>query len=143
MGTVVLSYIVTPVIIIILSAVIPTILFFTVRNKSKKQAVIISAAALAICICVNVGLSFAVANNPVLICAERFSEHITEERKAEIVDCTRNLYSDSGLLFPGYVEITYADESNVTAHVQYLFYGTVVFTIDFDDNVKSIEKPLY
>ena len=137
------SYITSPIIILAFSAVIPLTFFIVKYKKSdKKKIIIISALLLAAFLLINSLACLFLSKRPAIVCPDEFSEYMTSGRKEQIRADITGLYDNSGLLFPGIIVVKYADESSIYVYVQYLFYGTVEFSID-SQQTKSIEKQLY
>ena len=143
MATILLSCIVNPLVVIAISTMIPIVLYITLwRGFSQKKRLTSAICVFIVCALTNIGICLLIANNPIVICSSEYSEYIDEERKEQIQEDVKSLYKEKGLLFPAIIEVKYADKECLKLHIQYLFFGTVDFSVDADQT-KSIDKPLY
>ena len=143
MATILLSCIVNPLVVIAISTMIPMVLYITLwRGFSRKKRLTSAICMFIVCTLTNIGICLLIANNPIVICSSEYSEYIDEERKEQIQEDVKSLYKEKGLLFPAIIEVKYADKECLKLHIQYLFFGTVDFSVDADQT-KSIDKPLY
>ena len=143
MATILLSCIVNPLVVIAISTMIPMVLYITLwRGFSQKKRLTSVICVFIVCALTNIGICLLIANNPIVICSSEYSEYIDEERKEQIQEDVKSLYKEKGLLFPAIIEVKYADKECLNLHIQYLFFGTVDFSVDADQT-KSIDKPLY
>lgn len=143
MATILLSCIVNPLVVIAISTMIPMVLYITLwRGFSQKKRLTSAICVFIVCALTNIGICLLIANNPIVICSSEYSEYIDEERKEQIQEDVKSLYKEKGLLFPAIIEVKYADKECLKLHIQYLFFGTVDFSVDADQT-KSIDKPLY
>jgi len=143
MATVILSCVINPFVVICISAMIPIILYVTLwRNFSKKKRLTSVICVFIVCTLISTGICLLIGNNPIVVCSSEYSEYIDDERKDEIQETVKSLYNEKGLLFPAVIEVKYADNERLNLHIQYLFFGTVDFSVNADQ-VKSIDKPLY
>jgi hypothetical protein len=143
MATILLSCIVNPLVVIAISTMIPMVLYITLwRGFSQKKRLASAICVFIVCALTNIGICLLIANNPIVICSSEYSEYIDEERKEQIQEDVKSLYKEKGLLFPAIIEVKYADKECLKLHIQYLFFGTVDFSVDADQT-KSIDKPLY
>lgn len=143
MATILLSCIVNPLVVIAISTMIPMVLYITLwRGFSQKKRLTSAICVFIVCALTNIGICLLIANNPIVICSSEYSEYIDEERKEQIQEDVKSLYKEKGLLFPAIIEVKYADNECLKLHIQYLFFGTVDFSVDADQT-KSIDKPLY
>ncbi len=143
MATILLSCIVNPLVVIAISTMIPMVLYITLwKGFSQKKRLTSAICVFIVCALTNIGICLLIANNPIVICSSEYSEYIDEERKEQIQEDVKSLYKEKGLLFPAIIEVKYADKECLKLHIQYLFFGTVDFSVDADQT-KSIDKPLY
>ncbi len=144
MATILLSYLINPLVIVSVSMIIPAFLYLTISKKvSAKKRLIATICAFAFCVLINCGICAMVAQNPIVICPSEYSEYIDDEGEEQLQEVVKSLYANNkGLLFPAVIEVNYANNKQINAHIQYLFFGTVEFSIDADQT-KSIDKPLY
>lgn len=143
MATILLSCIVNLLVVIAISTMIPMVLYITLwRGFSQKKRLTSAICVFIVCALTNIGICLLIANNPIVICSSEYSEYIDEERKEQIQEDVKSLYKEKGLLFPAIIEVKYADKECLKLHIQYLFFGTVDFSVDADQT-KSIDKPLY
>ena len=142
MSTVLLSYIVTPLVIVLVSLVIPVIVYTVRKKTAAKKRMALAACLFLLCASVNTGLLALVATKPVIVCPSEYSEFLDVDAKIRLRNDVKGLYGRNVLLFPAIIEVRYADGSSLSAHVRYLFFGSVDFSVD-SDGVRSIEKPLF
>jgi hypothetical protein len=136
-----LSYVTLPVLIILISAVIP--LFFAIARKTKgRNAFRIFTALLSGFIIINSLSALYISKNPVFIYRNDSEEYVSGYMKDEIKSSAVDLYH-AGLLFPAVVEVMHASEEYVSVRIYYLPYGNAEFNINFAENIKNISKPLY
>lgn len=143
MATILLSCIINPLVVVSVSAVIPIVLYITLwRDFSRKKRLISVICVFIVCALASIGICFLISNNPIVVCSSEYSEYIDDERKEQMQEDVKSLYKEKGLLFPAIIEVKYADNERINLHIQYLFFGTVDFSVDADQT-KSIDKPLY
>ena len=138
-----LSLAVTPLIVLAVSAVVPLSYLLIKRagtgaKKPVRTAILLFAALIVF----HAGLCVLIANRPIVVCPTAYRTYMDNERTEQLRNDVKGLYPTPGLLFPGVIQVEYADETALRVHVQYLFYGTVDFAVD-SEGVKGIEKPLY
>ena len=118
------------------------IVYHIMERFFAKKRLASAICVFIVCALTNIGICLLIANNPIVICSSEYSEYIDEERKEQIQEDVKSLYKEKGLLFPAIIEVKYADKECLKLHIQYLFFGTVDFSVDADQT-KSIDKPLY
>ena len=143
MLTVILSYIIIPLIILAFSAFI-TLIFALIFSKKLKTSALVAVIAvmMGFLIALSSVICVLISRNPVIVCPDEYSSYMNAEREQEIKKTITGLYKNAGLLFPYKIEVKYMDEKASVFEIRYFFSGTVKFSVD-EDGVKNIDKPLY
>ena len=137
------SLIVNPLVLWVVSCIVPTIFIIVKKKKySSGKLTAVAVSLLLVMLIVNSLICAAIANKPFVVIPEEYEQYFNDERISALQKDVSELYRGKAVLFPGIINVNYADYAALDIHVRYFFFGTVDFTVDHEGN-RSIVNNLY